>query len=206
MKQNKGKLELIIDIFSLIISFSMAAFNLIIGIKYGALYNSTISIYMFCLFILNTILFIFKTKNININKTCFILLNILIIFTNITLIVPIILLLTNNKEVNYGIVVGISMAAFLTYKIIVRSISIKKSLKSNSLLIKYKNLIGFNDCLVSILVLEYSLIVISDGSVNNDMFILSLAVSIVVFILINVLTIIFIIKNSSRFIEFIKEN
>lgn len=206
MKQNKGKLELIIDIFFLIISFSMAAFNLIIGIKYGALYNSTISIYMFCLFILNTILFIFKTKNININKTCFILLNILIIFTNITLIVPIILLLTNNKEVNYGIVVGISMAAFLTYKIIVRSISIKKSLKSNSLLIKYKNLIGFNDCLVSILVLEYSLIVISDGSVNNDMFILSLAVSIVVFILINVLTIIFIIKNSSRFIEFIKEN
>lgn len=206
MKQKKNKLELIIDIVSLIIFFSMATFNLIVGIKFGALYNSKISIYMFCLFIINTILFVFKTKNININKTCFILLNILIIFTNITLIVPIILLLTNNKEVNYGIVVGISMAAFLTYKIIVRSISIKKSLKSNSLLIKYKNLIGFNDCLVSILVLEYSLIVINDGSVNNNMFILSLAVSIVVFILINVLTIIFIIKNSSRFIELIKEN
>lgn len=206
MKQKKNKLELIINIVSLIISFCMATFNLIIGIKYDALYNSTISIYMFCLFILNIIFFIFKTKNININKTCFILLNVLIVFTNVTLIVPIILLLTNNKEVNYGIIVGIGMATFFTYKIIVRSISIKKSLKSNSLLIKYKNLIGFNDCLVSILVLEYSLIVINDGSVNNNMFILSLAVSIVVFILINVLTIIFIIKNSNRFIELIKEN
>ncbi len=96
------------------------------------------------------------------------------------------------------------MATFLTYKIISRSIDFKRSFKTGSLLNKYKNLIGFNDCLISILVLEYSLIVINDGSVNDNMLILSLIVSICVFIIINVLTILFIIKNTNRFIEPIK--
>jgi len=204
MIKNNKKLDLVFDILSLIISFGIALFNLIIGVKYNALYNSTISIYMFCFLILNLIFFIFKIKNIEINKTIFIILNIFIIFTNLTLIVPIILLLLNKKEVNYGIIIGLSMATFLTYKIISRSIGFKRSFKTDSLLIKYKNLIGFNDCLISILVLEYSLIVINDGSVNDDMLILSLIVSICVFIVINVLTILFFIKNANRFIEPIK--
>lgn len=170
---------------SLFITFAFAVYNAYLGIKFYDGFAIGISIYYLLLIwvkaatlIVEKILFRkdddtkerMRAKNYRISS-------VIVFFIDFCLIAPIILMVTNPKEVNFGIIPAIAMAAYSTYKITAAIVNYSKSKKSKNFTIILLREINFIDALVSILTLQHTLIMVN-GGMDEEMRTLSLVTSI----------------------------
>ena len=155
----------------------------------GFLFGSTrhISIfayYVFLLLIKGILVFGITNKKAKSNQlrivyTTFI---ILIVMT-IAMIAPAFLLLLDKRTYNLGLIPSIASAAYTTYSITMSIVNMKKAKNSDGPIIKQIRLVNIVNTLMSILVLQNTLI-LANGGYTDDMKKLSMATSIGIIVLI----------------------
>lgn len=159
-------------------SLLFALFNLELGIYSTSIYSYSIAIYYFLLFFLRLLVNLKKNKK-NIYGFYFAL-----FILDIALIVPILMMVFQQKEVHFGLIIAITMATYTTYKVVITIMQILKNRKVNETKERMKTIIHIVDSCVSIINLQYALIVVNGGFVGReDMSLLSMISSFVIFVL-----------------------
>lgn len=186
-------------ILSILITLGFALYNGFIGLRDGALWNISIAFYYFFIFLIKMILVIFDRlldyENRKARKKVYTFSFALLLLINLALIVPGFILVTNKKNVVADQLTSITMATYSFYNITVSIINLRKS--NSNLLGKQLKLVLFINAIVSMMVLENTLINVN-GSYSNDMFILSLITTFFFIGTILFLTIFSFIKNMKR--------
>ena len=166
---------------SLFVGAAYILFNLYLGIKHKSAWNFGIAAYMFTLLCTRIYILIIEKRLFKSNKSqsqkeavrvrVHKVQSILFFVTDFALIAPITLMVLQQKTVNFSTVTAITMAAYTTYKIIVAIINFKKSRKTRNLSIIMLRNVNLVDALVSVLSLQYALIMTFGGAINGDMFV-----------------------------------
>lgn len=190
---------------SLVINSAFTIFNGILGIVYHSLWNGSICVYYFLLAVIRTIIVNEQRKESRLRqRNCkkrrrktFIITHILLLLMNITLIVPIIVMIKGERSYTYGLIPAIALAVYTTYRITMGIIHFKKSFKSKNLLVSELRTINLIDSLLALLTLQNAMI-IANGGMNNEMKTLSAWTSVGVFVLIIILTIFSFLKVKRR--------
>ena len=196
-----NKKELIVSISSLFISFLYTIYNMIIGILNYSIFNGIISIYYLLLTICNSILIyrIYRTKNSEKPyKITYIFIYIILFLLTISFIGPAILLLLNDNIFFLDTIYSIVCALFTTISMTFSMINYVKARKEDNENIKLLRLCNLISSLLSIIILQ-NILILSNGELNNDMFILSIFSTCIIILSIIVLIII-------KFVFYIKKN
>lgn len=200
-----------INIFSLLTTLCFAVYNLYLGAKYARAFAIGISIYYFILVLIKSFTLIMekqikskdKIKKEIIRLKNYHISSILIFIVDLCLIAPIILMVTQPRNVNFGLIPAIAMAAYSTYKIVAAIINYRHSRKTlNPTVVLFRE-ISFIDALVSILTLQHTLIMVN-GGMNDGMRTLSLCTSIGFIIVVIIFSIVSYIKNKKIFSQNLK--
>lgn len=173
---------------------------MIIGILNYSIFNGIISIYYLLLTICNSILIyrIYRTKKSEKPyKITYIFIYIILFLLTISFIGPAILLLLNDKIFFLDTIYSIVCALFTTISITFSIINYVKPRKEDNENIKLLRLCNLISSLLSIIILQ-NILILSNGELNNDMFILSIFSTCFIILFIIVLIII-------KFIFYIKK-
>ncbi len=155
-----------LSILSLITSIFFLTYNFYIGLKYKLIWNTSITFYYLILLIIRLIILINEKKWLLLNKDqlknnrikLLKIINTLFIFIDIVLIVPIILMVLGEKNINIGMIPAIAIAAYTTYKIIISIINFNKTKQSENLMLHVLKTINLKEAIVSIITLQNILI------------------------------------------------
>ena len=193
------KLTIITAVISMITALLFALFNGLIGIISDAPWNLYISIYYLLLIIvrMETLIFekkAYKDNNNEIRKKAYIASFCILMVLNIALIGPIVLMIKNLRPGNIGMILSIAMAAYSFTSITIAIINAKKSIKHDNLLVKQNRIIDLISALVSILILQHTLIVVN-GDYTQDLVIMSVFTSAAIWAFIVFITIFSFVKN-----------
>lgn len=93
--------------------------------------------------------------------------HLLFILMNLSMILPIAMMVNGEREYDYGLIPAIAMAAYTTYRITMASIHMIKSRSSRSPLVKELRAINFVDSLVALMSLQNTLIMAKGGMTNE---------------------------------------
>ena len=181
------KLTIITAVISMITALLFALFNGLIGMISDAPWNLYISIYYLLLIIVRMETLIFE-KKAYIASFC------ILMVLNIALIGPIVLMIKNLRPGNIGMILSIAMAAYSFTSITIAIINAKKSIKHDNLLVKQNRIIDLISALVSILILQHTLIVVN-GDYTQDLVIMSVFTSAAIWAFIVFITIFSFVKN-----------
>lgn len=195
-----NKKELIVSISSLFISFLYTIYNIIIGIINSSIFNGIISIYYLLLTVCNSILIyrIYRTKKSEKPyKITYIFIYIILFLLTISFIGPAILLLLNDNIFFLDTIYSIVCALFTTISMTFSIINYVKARKEDNENIKLLRLCNLISSLLSIIILQ-NILILTNGELDNDMFILSIFSTCIIILFIIVLIII-------KFIFYIKK-
>ena len=173
---------------------------MIIGILNYSIFNGIISIYYLLLTICNSILIyrIYRTKKSEKPyKITYIFIYIILFLLTISFIGPAILLLLNDNIFFLDTIYSIVCALFTTISMTFSIINYVKARKEDNENIKLLRLCNLISSLLSIIILQ-NILILSNGELNNDMFILSIFSTYIIILFIIVLIII-------KFIFYIKK-
>jgi len=172
-----------------------ALYNGFLGFLHKSLWYGTICIYYIILIALRALI-VFAQKRISLakdieraGKRAYVEISFLLLILNGSLVLPISIMVKQQKPVHMTLVPAIIMAGYTTYKVTMASINFKRKNRSKDSLVRLLRTIGFNDALVSILSLQNALIMVKNKDNNNDMLPLTALVSAIVLITIVVLSI-----------------
>lgn len=173
--------------FSVLITFLFAIYNLFLGIRYSDSWGLSIAIYYLCL-IVARLSFLIVEKKIRknekvlkeeIRRKTYIYLSIFMFFIDFCLIAPITLMIIHPKDVSFGLIPSIAVAAYTTYKITIAIINYVKVKKYNNIMFKFVRELSVVDAFVSILTLQHTLIMVN-GGMTTQMLKLSSATSFII--------------------------
>ena len=169
--------------FALVVTFAFALYNGYLGIRYSSMWYGTICVYYLLLLIIrNTIFFSrrkFSTRDNweEISKKIYLAEAVVLFVLNLSLIIPIALMVLQQKPVNMTAVPAILTAAFTTYKVILASINLKRKKRSSDSLIRFLRTLNFIDALVSVLTLQNTLIMVFADDKGGGLFTLTTVTS-----------------------------
>ena len=101
----------------------------------------------------------------------------LLLLLNVSLIVPISLMVVQQKPVYMTLIPAIAMAAYTTYKITMASIHLRRRRRTRNRFVRLLRTVSFIDALVSILTLQNTLIMVSSNGGDMGMLPLTAASS-----------------------------
>lgn len=200
-------------IASAVLSFSItvlfALYNGFLGVCLSSIWHGSICVFYLLLAAIRAVILLTENNNrkrdeeqkSECRQRAFIISVIMLLILNLSLALPISLMVMMKKEVNIGLIPAITMAAYTTYKITMASVHIYKQKRSNhsNILVKELRIINFIDALVSVLTLQNTLIMVNHTEPNShDMLILSAVSSAVIYIVIIFITISLLIKGLKR--------
>ena len=113
---------------------------------------------------------------------------------NLALTVPIALMVMDRRPVRMGMIPALASATYTTYKISFASVRFRKSEKD--LFQRELHVIGLIDALVSVLVLQNTLIVAEDGGISPKMFCLVSISSAAIFLAILLVSLVWIMRGT----------
>ncbi len=159
---------LIFASISFVITLAFCLFNFFVGVIDGIVWNISIAVYYFLLLIIKLIV---GCNEISWNRqklddsqkeekreSVYLWQSILLLVIDLALVTPITLMMLQEKTVDYSSIVAITIATYTVYKIVMASINFYKTRKMSHLSVKIVRNINFVDALVSILTLQYTLI------------------------------------------------
>ena len=190
LKNDYNKRTVIFSFLSVIATICFTVYNGILGFLFSSIWHISIfAYYVFLLLIKGLLVFGITNKKAKNNQlrivyTTFI---ILIVMT-IAMIAPAFLLLLDKRTYNLGLIPSIASAAYTTYSIVVSILNMKKSKNADSPIIKQISLVNIVNALMSILVLQNTLI-LANGGYTDDLKKLSIASSVGIIILIIIIEI-----------------
>lgn len=156
IKNKEYRFKIMFNI-SMIITLFFAIYNFIMGLIYNYIWNISVSIYYLLLTIIRIYIEIIYLKKKD-NKVHHIIQSIVLLLINVSLLLPISLLVLNQKQVNNNSIMAITVATYTTYKIINSVLNYKKAQNENNT-IKIIRTISLLDALFAILNLQNTLVV-----------------------------------------------
>lgn len=187
------------EVLSAVITLCFVLYNGFIGFKNEASWNIAIGVYYLLLFLIKLLLIVsdgrLDEKDKKGRMTIYVVSFALLLLINLALIVPGLLLVTNNKSVAVGQTASIAMATYSFFNITVSIINLRKP--NPNLLGKQLRLVSFVNAIVSMMVLENTLINVN-GSYEGDMVILSTVMTFLFIGLILFLTVFSFVRNVRR--------
>lgn len=124
---------------------------------------------------------------------------VLLLLLNVSLILPISLMVVMEKPVHMGLIPAISMAVYTTYKITVASIRVRRQRHGDQILMAELRTINLIDALVSVLSLQNTLIMVNQTKPGvHDMLVLSAVSSAVIYLGILLITVSLLVKGFRR--------
>lgn len=205
IKSDRVFREFIFSAFSFFVTFAFAIYNLALGIVYKSVGNVGIAVY-YALFLCIIAFVIFSERKFHKDnltdeqkeskrKNLYLLQNIFLFIIDIALIVPISAMVLQDRVAHYSEIPAIATAAYTTYKIIVSTRNAIKTRKERHLSLKILQTVNFVDALVSVLSLQYTLIMTFGGGIDNKMFILSAVTSFGIWLILIVLSLITLLQS-----------
>ncbi len=182
---------------STVLSFSVtilfALYNGFLGIRLLSIWHGSICVFYLLLAAIRGIILLTEKNNrardekqkSECRKRTFMISVAMLLLLNLSLILPISLMVVMKKPGTIGLIPAITMAAYTTYKITRASIHIHRQRHSNqnNVLVTELRIINFIDALVSILTLQNTLIMVNRAKANaNDMLTLSAVSSAVIYV------------------------
>lgn len=171
IKNKEYRFKIMLNI-SMIITLFFAIYNFIIGLIYNYIWNISVSIYYLLLTIIRIYIEIIYLKKKD-NKVHHIIQSIVLLLINISLLLPISLLVLNQKQVNNNSIMAITVATYTTYKIINSVLNYKKAQNENNT-IKIIRTISLLDALFAILNLQNTLVV-TFGQIEEMIILISIS-------------------------------
>ena len=162
-----------------------ALYHCYLGIRASSIWHGSISIfYILLIAIRGSILLTEKKNRARVEpqrslcrRRTFLISSVLLLILDLSLILPVALMVTLAKPVSMGLIPSIAMAAYTTYKITMASIHIRKQKRNSkgNILVTELRIVNFIDALVSILTLQNTLIMVNQTESDaKDMFLLSI--------------------------------
>ncbi len=183
-----------------LITVLFALYNGFLGIAYLSIWHGSICVYYIFLSMLRCGLlaagYTIKSKErdaaVRFKKTVFFLSAVALLLLNIALVVPVSLMVHDRRGIGTSLIPAIASAAYTTYKITVSAVKLKKSRRFP--FYRALNVIKLIDALVSVLVLQNTLIIAVDGSISQEMFALVSASSAALMLIIFAISVIWFVR------------
>ena len=171
-------------------------YNGVLGFYKNVIWNIAIFSYYLLLLTIRMILYVREKKSktedekdIRRDKQIYISTSVIMFIMNLAMILPAILLINHQKEVNLSLISAIAVAAYTTYKVTLAIIKFCKVQKQQNLIYKQVRMVNLFDAVMSILTLQNTLtIVVSNGN-NGDMYTLSIVTTIVMLLAVAIISI-----------------
>ena len=192
--------------YSFLISICFALFfciyNGVLGFYKNVIWNIAIFSYYLLLLTIRMILYVREKKSktedekdIRRDKQIYISTSVIMFIMNLAMILPAILLINHQKEVNLSLISAIAVAAYTTYKVTLAIIKFCKVQKEQNLIYKQVRMVNLFDAVMSILTLQNTLtIVVSNGN-DGDMYTLSIVTTIMMLLAVAIVSIYTLKKN-----------
>lgn len=192
--------------YAFLISVCFALFfciyNGVLGFYKNVIWNIAIFSYYLLLLTIRMILYVREKKSktedekdIRRDKQIYISTSVIMFIMNLAMILPAILLINHQKEVNLSLISAIAVAAYTTYKVTLAIIKFCKVQKQQNLIYKQVRMVNLFDAVMSILTLQNTLtIVVSNGN-DGDMYTLSIITTIVMLLAVAIISIYTLKKN-----------
>ncbi len=171
-----------------------AFYNGALGIRHSSLWYGTICVYYIMLTLLRGSIIAAAKRSSRKeapdaarNKAA-LLISFLLLILNISLVVPISIMVRQQKPVSLTLIPAITMAAYTTYKIIMASVNLRRRKASSDSLVWLLRTISFIDALVSILTLQNTLIMVNSNGNDLGMLPLTAVTSALVWVAVLVLS------------------
>ena len=190
LKNDYNKRTVIFAFLSVLAIICFTVYNGILGFLFDSIWHICIFAYYIFLLLIKGLLVIGilhkKTSN---NQLAIVYLTFaLLIIMTIAMIAPAVLLVLDKRTYNLGLIPSIASAAYTTYSITMSIINLKKAKNTDEPIIKQIRLVNLVNTLMSILVLQNTLI-LANGGYTDDMKKLSMATSIGIIVLIIIIEI-----------------
>ncbi len=189
---------------SLAVTLLFAFYNGFLGIYHSSLWHGTICAYYIMLALLRGSI-ILAAKRIDhleeqesTRNKAFLAISFLLLILNISLIVPVSIMVRQQKPVNMTLIPAIAMAAYTTYKIIMASVNLRRRKISSDVLVRLLQTINFIDALVSILTLQNTLIMVCSNGQDLGMLPLTAITSGLIWVVVLAISLNAIIKGIKR--------
>lgn len=185
MKKWKGNSLFRIFTSSAVSSLTGIAFTLyngFLGVYHSSIWNGTICVYYALLAVIRTVIVNAQRKKIfrgslakeDYQKQIYRATHFIIFVMNISLIVPITLMIRGDKSYTLGIIPAIAMATYTFYRIISSIIHYSKSKKAGNILVREIRTVNLIDSMAAVLTLQNALILANTGEIAGSMQILSI--------------------------------
>ncbi|HUM61134.1 MAG TPA: hypothetical protein PLA31_06810 [Clostridia bacterium] len=173
---------------SLAVTLIFAFYNGFLGVHHASLWHGTICVYYILLTILRGSIIAAANRvdrygrQEDARDKAFLAISFLLLILNISLVVPISIMVRQQKPVSLTLIPAIAMAAYTTYKVIMASVNLRKRKPSSDSLVWLLRTISFIDALVSILTLQNTLIMVNSSGEDLGMLPLTAITSALVWI------------------------
>ncbi|MGN0370458.1 MAG: hypothetical protein ACI4EW_07920 [Butyrivibrio sp.] len=181
---------------SSIIGIAFTIYNGFLGIYYSSVWNGSICVYYILLAVVRGTIVVYQKKTYglldglgNRTKKIYCLTHIVMFLMNVSLIIPIAVMIRGDRVYNLGMIPAISMAAYTTYRIVMAIIHYSKSRRINNALVKELRTADLVDTLVAVLTLQNTMIIASAGEITSKMKTLSIVSSSAIWIGIVILSV-----------------
>ncbi|MCI5746203.1 MAG: hypothetical protein MR270_08000, partial [Erysipelotrichaceae bacterium] len=185
IKNDYNRKTVIFALFSIFAIVCFTIYNGTLGFIYNSIWHICIFAYYLLLLLIKCLLvftIMHKKARLNQLKIVYVTFIVLIVMT-LAMIAPAFLLVLDKRTYDLGLIPSIASAAYTTYNITMAIINMKKAKKTNALLIKQIRLVNIVNTLMSILVLQNTLI-LANGGYTDEMKKLSVVTSVGILILI----------------------
>lgn len=204
MKNDYAFRTFIFSFVSSLITTLFAGYNIFLWFVYNAGWHLSIAVYYFLLVSIR-IYTIFSEKKCHdsnmpdeqterIRKRKFLIQNFFLFGIDLILIAPISLMVVQKREIHYSLISAIVVAVYTIYKVMIATINYIKSWKRQNLSVLMLKTINFVDALVSVLSLQYILVMMFGGGVKGDRLTLCATTSFVILALLLVISVCLTIK------------
>lgn len=168
-KSSKEKSTFFAASISALISFAYALYNGTLGVLNKSLWNGSICIYYLLLLSIWIVLMVQSKRKSNKKheKIIVIISLIMMLIVTVAMIAPAVLLILNRRDYDLGLIPAIVMAAYATYSITTSIINFSKVKENDSIIKVQIRLINMVTALMSIIVLQNTLILASGGMDEN---------------------------------------
>ena len=183
-------MTIITAVWSLFVSVIFALYNGVLGIHYASLWHGSICVYYLLLVVIRGTVIIAERKiaahgrNESIRQKVDRTASWLLLILNLSLIVPVTIMVKQQKPVNMTMIASIGIAAYTTYNVIMALINFRRSRNSGNCLVRLLRKINLIDALVSILSLQNTLIMVNSNGDSIKMMPVSAGSSAVIWIII----------------------
>lgn len=182
---------------SALVGLGFTIYNGFLGIYFSSIWNGTICVYYVLLAIVRGIIVYDQSREDkrkgqsekDHQRKIFMVTHIIMFVMNVSLIVPMAVMIQGGRSYHLGMIPAITMATYTTYRIVIAIMHFSKSRKGDNVLVKELRTANLIDTLVAVMTLQNTMIMASAGEITGSMRILSMISNAVFWLMIVALSI-----------------